>query len=42
MMGGPGIIGLDALQLQGFQNAGLFLHLFFQEFDELAVVVSNG
>ena len=37
MMGGPGIIGLDALQLQGFQNAGLFLHLFFEKFDELAL-----
>lgn len=37
MMRRPGIIGLDAFQLHGFQHAGLALHLLFQKLDEPAL-----
>lgn len=37
MMRRPGVVGLDAFQFQGFQHAGLALHLLFQKLDELAL-----
>jgi hypothetical protein len=34
----PGVGGLDAFQLDRFQHARLALHLFFQKFDEPALI----
>ncbi len=37
MMRRPGVVRLDAFQLNGFQHVRLPLHLFFQKLDELAL-----
>jgi hypothetical protein len=37
----PGVIGLDAFQLDGFKHIRLALHLLFQKLDEFALVGHN-